>query len=390
MSRVIIGAFKSLLSITATFVFTNYYAYNEEPVVTRFDDRNAVLSDLTAVRGLLALWVFAYHANLHLHFAGFGSLIGRGYLGVDGFFILSGLVLAHRHPRPSQTMAAYGRFWWRRVVRLYPTAFAMLMLLGAGLLLARIGGVRPHEALRADGREFVLQLLMLNGWGLSQGWTWNYPSWSISTEWAGYLLFPFLALLASRCDSRRAASAAAAMGLALLLLSGLSGSGLNLTYQGALLRFFPEFIAGILLARLLRLEPLRLGEPLAPVVMAATGAVLLVLGVWLRAITTAGDAVTAIGLWLIIATLAAGGQRVFARLPALLTVGAVSYPFYMAYAPVELVFSRAWAHWHLDPTRWPYLWLVPMFLGVLALSWVTARLVERPALRYLAGGRQDR
>ena len=97
-----------------------------------------MLSDLTAVRGLLALWVFAYHANLHLHFAGFGSLVGRGYLGVDGFFILSGLVLAHRHPRPVQTVAAYGRFWWRRVVRLYPTALAMLMLLGAGAVAGAI------------------------------------------------------------------------------------------------------------------------------------------------------------------------------------------------------------------------------------------------------------
>jgi len=354
-------------------------------VVTRFIDRNAVLSDLTAVRGLLALWVFAYHANLHLRFAGFQSLIGRGYLGVDGFFILSGLVLAHRHPQPSQTLAAYGRFWWRRLVRLYPTALAMLMLLVAGLLLARIGGVHPHQALRADGREFVLQLLMLNGWGFSQGWTWNYPSWSISTEWAGYLLFPLFALLASRCGRGTAAFAAAAAALALLLVSGLSVSGLNLTFRGALLRFFPEFIGGILLARLLRL-----GQPMPPRLTAATGAGLLLFGVWLRAITTSGDAVTAIGLWLIIGTLAAGGQRVFARLPALLGLGTISYPFYMAYAPVELVFSRAWGHWHLDPTRWPYLWLVPMFAGVLALSWITARLVERPALRYLAGQRQDR
>ncbi len=359
-----------------------------------FDDRESVLSDLTAVRGLLALWVFAYHANLHLRFAGVASLIGRGYLGVDGFFILSGVVLAHRHPRPSQTLGAYGRFWWRRVLRLYPTALAMLMLLVAGLLLARLGGVHPHQAFRADGRELALQLLMLNGWGFSHGWTWNYPSWSISTEWAGYLLFPLLALLAAGCDGRRAMIAAAAAGLALLLLSSLSGSGLNLTYQGALLRFFPEFIGGILLARLLRLK-LRLPCPpllrlLTVSLLAATGAALLVLGVWLRAITTGGDAVTTIGLWLIIGTLAAGGQRVFARMPALLTLGAVSYPFYMAYAPVELVFSRAWSHWHLDPTRAPYLWLLPMFLGVLALGWVTARLVERPALRYLAGQRQDR
>jgi peptidoglycan/LPS O-acetylase OafA/YrhL len=353
--------------------------------VTRFTDRDAVLADLTAVRGLLALWVFLYHANLHLHFAGVASLIGRGYLGVDGFFILSGLVLAHRHPRPSQTLAACGRFWWKRVVRLYPTALAMLMLLAAALLLARLGGVRPHDAFRADGREFVLQLLMVNGWGFSHGWTWNYPSWSISTEWAGYLLFPLLALLVARCDLAQAALGAAVAALVLLLVSGLSGSGLNLTYQGALLRFGPEFIGGILLARLLRRDgTLPLG------LMTAAGIMLVPLGVWLRMVTTAGDAITTIGLWLIIGRLAVGGQRVFARTPALRGLGVLSYPFYMAYAPVELVFARAWAHWHLDPARWPFLWLVPMFAGVLALGWVTARLVERPALRYLAGQRQDR
>ncbi len=193
-----------------------------------FDDRRAMLSDLTAARGLLALWVFAYHSNLHLHFAGFGSLIGRGYLGVDGFFILSGLVLAHRYPLPRQRIAAYGHFWWRRLVRLYPTALAMLLLLGAAYLLARSGGVHPHQALRADGRELVLQLLMRHGGGLSRGWTWNYPSWSISTEWAGYLLFPLFALGAAQLEGRRAAIATAAMGLALLILAALSFSGLYL------------------------------------------------------------------------------------------------------------------------------------------------------------------
>jgi len=354
--------------------------------VTRFDDRDAVLSDLTAVRGLLALWVFAYHANLHLHFAGVASLIGRGYLGVDGFFILSGLVLAHRHPRPAQTFAAYGRFWWRRLVRLYPTALAMLLLLGAVFLLARASGVHPHQALRADGHEFLLQLLLVNGWGFSRGWTWNYPSWSISTEWAGYLLFPPLALAAAHLDSRRAALAAAAMALCLLVVACLSPSALNLSYQGALPRFFPEFIGGILLARLLRTTA-PLPPPLLP---GAIGLLLVPVGVWLRPLTAGGDAVTATGLWLILWALAAGRQRVFARLPALVALGGLSYPFYMAYAPVELLFARAWGHWQIDPARWPFLWLLPLFLAVLGLGWVTARLVERPALGYLAGQRQDR
>ncbi len=344
-----------------------------------------MLPDLTAARGLLALWVFAYHANLHLHFAGFGSLLGRGYLGVDGFFILSGLVLAHRYPAPRQSAATYGRFWWRRLVRLYPTALAMLLLLGAAFLLARASGVHPHQALRADGHEFLLQLLLVNGWGFSRGWTWNYPSWSISTEWAGYLLFPLLALAAARLDSRMAALAAAAMAVCLLVVACVSPSALNLSYQGALPRFFPEFIGGILLARLLRSLAPRPPSFLPGVI----GLLLVPVGVWLRPLTAGGDAVTVIGLWLILWALAAGRQRLFARLPALVALGALSYPFYMAYAPVELLFARAWGHWRLDPTRWPFLWVVPLFLAVLGLAWVTARLVERPALRYMAARSED-
>ncbi|MBW4022991.1 MAG: acyltransferase [Proteobacteria bacterium] len=343
-----------------------------------------MLPDLTAVRGLLALWVFAYHANLHLHFVSFGSLIGRGYLGVDGFFVLSGVVLAHRYPLSRQSIGAQGRFWWRRLTRLYPTAFAMLLLLGAIYLGARAAGVHPHQALRASGREFLLQLFMLNGWGVSHGWTWNYPSWSISTEWAGYLLFPLLAFRVSRLGRGRAGMAAAGLAAALLILAALSPVGLNLTYAGALLRFFPEFVAGILLARLLRL-----GVPL-PAGAGIIGLALLLLGGWLRLRTMAGDAVIVIGLWLIIGALAGGRQRVFAGLPPLMGLGALSYPFYMAYAPVELIFARGWGRWHIDPTHRAYAWLALMFLCVLALGWLTARLVERPALRYLAGQRQDR
>lgn len=350
-----------------------------------FDDPPAQLSDLTAARGLLALWVFAYHTNLHLRFADLGGVIGRGYLGVDGFFMLSGLVLTHRHPALKQSVASYTRFWWRRLVRLYPTALAMLLLLGAGFLLAWSRGVHPHQDFRANGHEFVLQLLLLNGWGFSHGWTWNYPSWSISTEWAGYLLFPLLVPLAARLDPHAAGWGACVMGLCLVAVALTSPSGLNLSYQGALPRFLPEFIAGILLARLLRS-----GAALPPPsLIALLGALFFALGIWLRSFAPVGDAITTIGLWGLLWALAAGRQRIFTRLPAIIVLGALSYPFYMAYAPVELVFARLWGRLRLDPTAAPLLWLIPFFLGVLGLAWVTARFVERPALRHLAGRRLD-
>ena len=348
-----------------------------------FDDPRATYADLTAVRAGLALWVFLYHTNLHLHFAGLDGGIGRGYLGVDGFFILSGLVLAHRHPRPALERRALARFWWRRLVRLYPTALAMLLLLGAAYLLAR-AGIHPHQALRADGREFVLQLLLLNGLGFSRGWTWNYPSWSISTEWVGYLLFPLLAVGVGRLTPRRAALGAALSGLVLLAVTLGSPVGLNLSYQGALPRFLPEFFSGICLARMLRG-----GLVLPPGRAAALGVLLTVAGLWARGHVMAGDALVAFGLWFLLWALAAARRPVLARIPGLLPLGRLSYPFYMAYAPVEVLLARLWRRRGFEPTGAPLLWLLLFFLGDLALAWVTARLIERPALRHLAGRRLD-
>jgi peptidoglycan/LPS O-acetylase OafA/YrhL len=349
-----------------------------------FDDPRATLADLTAMRGCFALWVFLYHTNLHLHVAALDGGIGRGYLGVDGFFILSGLVLAHRHPHPALDISTLGRFWWRRLVRLYPTALAMLLLLGAVYLLARAGGIHPHQALRADGREFVLQLLLLNGLGFSRGWTWNYPSWSISTEWVGYLLFPFLAVGVARLAPRRAALGAALCGLALLVVTLASPVGLNLSYQGALPRFLPEFFSGICLARMLRG-----GFVPPPGRAAALGVLLAVAGIWARRQGVAGDALVAFGLWFLLWAVAAAKRPLLARIPGLLPLGRLSYPFYMAYAPVEVLLARLWRRPGFAPAGAPLLWLLLFFLGDLALAWVTARLIERPALRHLAGRRRE-
>ncbi len=304
---------------------------------------------------------------------------------MDGFFILSGLVLTHRYPKPPLSFAACGRFWWRRFIRLYPTALAMLLLLGTGFLLAGFGGVHPHQAFRASGREFLLQLFLLNGWGFSDGWSWNYPSWSISTEWVGYLLFPVLALAACRINRRGTVLALVAMVGLLLTVSALSPSGLNRSYQGALPRFLPEFVAGVLLGRVLGSGK----SGLQPEMSAGLGLLSLIAGLRIRQSLVAGDALVVAGLWFLLWAAAAGRQRMFAPLPSLIRFGGLSYPFYMAYAPVEVVVTRLWRASGQDPAHWPYFWLMLIFLGNLALATLTARYVERPALRHLAGRRLD-
>jgi len=116
---------------------------------------------------------------------------------------------------------------------------------------------------------------------------------------------------------------------------------------------------------------------------------LTVAGLWARGYVMAGDALVAFGLWFLLWALAAARRPVLARIPGLLPLGRLSYPFYMAYAPVEVLLARLWRRRGFEPTGAPLLWLLLFFLGDLALAWVTARLIERPALRHLAGRRLD-
>jgi len=85
------------------------------------------------------------------------------------------------------------RFFWLRFGRIYPVHLVTLILSGVlfawGISLTHGG----HSANRA-----IANLLLIHPWDPAFQLSWNYPSWSISSEWFAYLMFPFLAILLSR------------------------------------------------------------------------------------------------------------------------------------------------------------------------------------------------
>ena len=99
---------------------------------------NQSLPLLTPLRDIAALMVVLFHARLLLFpqwmesIAGHTQLIENGYLWVDLFFILSGLVLAHVYGEAftrSPHTVSYGRFLWLRLTRVYPLYLVTLLLL---------------------------------------------------------------------------------------------------------------------------------------------------------------------------------------------------------------------------------------------------------------------
>jgi len=150
-----------------------------------------MLPTLTGLRGFAALAVLFYHIRGGM--TGFLpdrviSVLAQGYLAVDLFFVLSGFVLwwTYGNEFRERGIRAAPHFIVRRFARIFPLHLAVLsaMLLFAAALI--VSGRDPGE--HYSLAELPAHYLLVQNWGFSDRLAWNDPAWSISTEWAAYLL----------------------------------------------------------------------------------------------------------------------------------------------------------------------------------------------------------
>lgn len=170
---------------------------------------------LTPLRGIAALWVVVYHFGGQylpaLQPEQAGQLVGKGYLAVDLFFMLSGFVLTHVYHAEFARFdpGRYRDFLAARIARLYPlhvlVLFAFVTTAIAGRLFEFVQ-TGHFERLPLEGAHSMLALLanlvMLQGLDAGE-LSWNYPSWSISVEFLAYLVFPLAIGPIWRADRRR-------------------------------------------------------------------------------------------------------------------------------------------------------------------------------------------
>jgi peptidoglycan/LPS O-acetylase OafA/YrhL len=174
---------------------------------------------LTSLRGLAALWVLGHHfrGDLFTLFDGLRpleSLLALGHIAVPYFFILSGFVLAYNYAPDLRrlTVCRYTVFIGRRWVRIYPVhLFTLLCVLGMVLVCHRLG-LAIHRGDKFSAGDFVLNLFLVQAWLPNYQLNWNSVSWSISSEWFAYLLFPLLCVGLTRLRSARWAAVVAVLG----------------------------------------------------------------------------------------------------------------------------------------------------------------------------------
>jgi peptidoglycan/LPS O-acetylase OafA/YrhL len=218
------------------------------------------LPSLTSLRGLAALWVVLFHYTAlyfpRLDITGHSSLIGKGYLAVDLFFMLSGFVMTHVYYRAfcDSVKDNYRSFMVARIARLYPLHLVVLLLFIATALLVQLSAYATGgtaEGIPLTGTRSlaaaVANLFMLQGLS-AEHLSWNFPSWSISVEFMAYLAFPLVLPWVWQAGARVQVMLLLAIGAALSLFTYLSGGDFN-QWGGplVLLRCLPEFLLGALI-----------------------------------------------------------------------------------------------------------------------------------------------
>jgi peptidoglycan/LPS O-acetylase OafA/YrhL len=335
---------------------------------------------LTRLRLALIGWVVLYHLDLGLRVTGvlpwLRPVLGVGYLGVDGFFLLSGFALWLGYgSRPLEDAAGIRRFLVRRLAKIWPLHALALLALAAIIGVAQAGGAAIRDPERFRAGDFVLQLLLVNAWETSDRHSWNYPSWALSVEWAGYLAFPLALFLLRRLRTALVFVLAAAAAAGLFSLAAMEPRiGLNYTLHLGLVRFALEFSLGLALGRLATENRLP-----RPAVLAATLAVPLGLGLRSDALTVMGLAAVVVALW---QRPAGPGGSTGRRPDLLLRLGEASFGVYLCWIFIETALVGVLRVVEPGPGG-RILLMAAGFVANLAAGWLAWRLVEVPVHRWI-------
>jgi peptidoglycan/LPS O-acetylase OafA/YrhL len=117
------------------------------------------------------------------------TFLQHGYLAVDLFFVLSGFVMTMTYSHlfaSGFSRAAYLKFLGRRIARIYPLYLVAAL---AGFIGVSAGWL-AYTHLAPMSVSLFLNIIMVQAWGFVGSF--DSPEWSISAEWAAYLLFPTL------------------------------------------------------------------------------------------------------------------------------------------------------------------------------------------------------
>lgn len=339
------------------------------------------LEGLTVLRGIAAIWVVLHHAFFSLEGVELpnnnllAQVIERGWLGVDLFFILSGFILSHSYNEKLsfRSPSTIWNFVVKRFARIYPAHIFVLCLFGVIVSSAMLLGIFHDTQSIYTTSNFLTQALMLNGLGLFPSEGWNVATWSISSEFFAYMLFPFslLALKGVNCHVR------AATFIALLICINIgasvyfnSGEQYMLGFEFALLRVLSEFLMGMGLYRIYLYKNLR------GIALVLTG--LGLLGIFFQGLIENRFYDFMYSLYFILLILGLGNIEL-KRVPFFSYLGEISYSLYLVHSLVIILVNQVIRHTYLG--SYPSLSVPVLVFCSIFFAGLIYRYIEVPGRR---------
>jgi peptidoglycan/LPS O-acetylase OafA/YrhL len=342
-----------------------------------------VFHTLDALRGIAAVGVVAYHMR--------GAFVPLatpgGYLAVDLFFMMSGVVLSHAYE--DRFRAGMGVFGFMRVrfIRLYPLYLAGT-LLGIAVTVASMYGRNIQNWDRsAFLQAAVLALFFLpnfSGRPVNQMFPLNIPCWSLFLEILVNLLFVvFWPLLSTRRLIAVCLVTGGGVLFATLQQGNIDQGSMGSSLVVGLARTLFGFAVGMLIARQVGRRPRNESNLKVIAIVAAFG--IAIIG-WpegqARAIWDAMCVLVVFPLLVYCGTLFDPGSRL-QRIATFL--GVTSYAVYVLHSPLSSVLGSATRHFARggNPDAGaPYLGFAVLAV-LLTGCWLVDRYFDMPIRRYL-------
>ena len=364
---------------------------------------NKIYKSLEAFRSFAAVFVVLYHSTFIN--GSKGQIIGNAAIFVDFFFILSGFVMTYAYKDKIMNRMPIKKYLIMRVARLYPlhlfTLFLWIPFVIFKAFMFYYYSIGSNDPLLSHTPwNFLLNIFLLNAFFSIDQVAWNYPSWSISTEFYTYLIFFLIVRYFNKIKNITSVLLISLSFYTLLYL--FSDSSLLAEYQLSIFRCVGGFFLGSYIYSMGKLLKINLNEIQSTILEILS--ILLMIYFYLNSNNSKNyQLLTFMSFAFIIFIFTIQSNGVISRWLSgnlMQRFGSLSYSIYMNHALILVIFGSIWKYFLKFPyeplimygnsetifINTPYAIYVNLFslFVILILSYFTYTYIEMPGKRYFA------